>query len=112
MVVFLSQWLKIIPMAALVAVMIMVSIGTFNWDSVKNLRSYPLSTNAVMLTTVMVVVFTHNLAFGVCEDPFSIFIFANKISRFMSVSKALIEGGTTESTKLVGKYFLILLIGF
>ena len=76
--------------------MIMVSIGTFNWDSVKNLRSYPLSTNAVMLTTVMVVVFTHNLAFGVFAGVLlaSLF-FANKISRFMSVNKALIEGEDT-----------------
>jgi SulP family sulfate permease len=42
MVVFISDWLKVIPMAALVAVMIMVSIGTFNWDSLRNIRQYPL----------------------------------------------------------------------
>src|SRR5690625_6211332 len=62
MVVFLSDWVGRIPMAALVAVMIMVSIGTFSWDSVRNLRTYPLSTNLVMIVTVVVVVFTHNLA--------------------------------------------------
>ena len=106
MVVFLSQWLKIIPMAALVAIMIMVSIGTFNWDSVKNLRSYPLSTNAVMLTTVIVVVFTHNLAFGVFAGVLlaSLF-FANKISRFMSVNKALIEGEGHRKYEISGQIF-------
>ena len=60
LVVFLSDWVGQIPMAALVAVMIMVSIGTFSWDSVRNLRRYPLSTNIVMVATVVVVVFTHN----------------------------------------------------
>ena len=59
MVVFLSQWLKIIPMAALVAIMIMVSIGTFSWGSIKKLREHPISTNIVMIATVVVVVFTH-----------------------------------------------------
>ena len=65
MVVFISDWLKVIPMAALVAVMIMVSIGTFNWDSLRNIRQYPLSSNIVMIVTVIVVVATHNLAYGV-----------------------------------------------
>ncbi|MFI3566233.1 SulP family inorganic anion transporter, partial [Klebsiella pneumoniae] len=58
MVVFISDWLKAIPMAALVAVMIMVSIGTFNWDSLRNIRQYPLSSNIVMIVTVVVVVAT------------------------------------------------------
>jgi SulP family sulfate permease len=65
MVVFISDWLKVIPMAALVAVMIMVSIGTFNWDSLRNIRQYPFSSNIVMIATVVVVVATHNLAYGV-----------------------------------------------
>jgi len=65
MVVFLNEWLSYIPMAALVAVMIMVSIGTFSWDSIIHLKSHPLSANVVMLMTVIVVVWTHNLAYGV-----------------------------------------------
>ena len=65
MVVFISDWLKVIPMAALVAVMIMVSIGTFNWDSLRNIRQYPLSSNIVMIVTVIVVVATHNLAWRI-----------------------------------------------
>lgn len=52
-------------MAALVAVMIMVSISTFDWGSIKNFRRNPKSSNIVMLTTVVVVVATHNLAIGV-----------------------------------------------
>jgi len=56
-----------IPMAALVAVMIMVSVGTFNWNSIKPemLRSMPRAETAVMATTVAIVVLTHNLAYGV-----------------------------------------------
>ena len=60
MVVFLGEWLSRIPMAALVAVMIMVSIGTFSWDSLRNLKQHPLSTNLVMVATVVVVVATHS----------------------------------------------------
>jgi sulfate permease, SulP family len=106
MVVFLSQWLKIIPMAALVAIMIMVSIGTFNWDSIKNLRSYPVSTNTVMLTTVLVVVFTHNLAFGVFAGVLlaSLF-FANKISRFMYMNKVLLDENTHRKYEVRGQVF-------
>tara|TARA_Y100000588_G_scaffold393465_1_gene509591 strand:- start:3623 stop:5113 length:1491 start_codon:yes stop_codon:yes gene_type:complete len=65
MVVFASDWLKLIPMAALVSVMIMVSIGTFSWRSIVELKDHTLPTNVTMLTTVVVVVFTHNLAIGV-----------------------------------------------
>lgn len=54
-----------IPMAALVAVMIMVSIGTFSWNSIPNLRHHPWPSSVVMVTTVVVVVATHNLAMGV-----------------------------------------------
>ena len=65
MVVFLGDWVAMIPMAALVAVMIMVSIGTFNWASIRNLNTNPKSSTLVMLATVVVVVATHDLAKGV-----------------------------------------------
>lgn len=88
MVVFLSDWIKQIPMAALVAVMIMVSIGTFSWSSVKDIRKFPLSTNIVMITTVAVVVYTHNLALGVLAGVLlSTLFFVNKIGRIMVVKK-------------------------
>ena len=86
MVVFLTPLLGIIPMAALVAVMIMVSIGTFNWGSIKAMRHYPLSTNIVMLMTVIVTVFTHNLALGVLTGVLlAALFFANKVGQFMHV---------------------------
>ncbi|KAB0480065.1 SulP family inorganic anion transporter [Vibrio chagasii] len=65
MVVFAADWLKLIPMAALVSVMIMVSIGTFSWRSIVELKDHTLPTNVTMLATVVVVVLTHNLAIGV-----------------------------------------------
>ncbi|MDX2465121.1 MAG: SulP family inorganic anion transporter [Porticoccus sp.] len=86
MVVFLDQWLKQIPMAALVAVMIMVSIGTFSWSSIKDLKKNPLSSSIVMISTVVVVVATHNLAMGVLVGVLlATLFFANKIGRFMVV---------------------------
>ena len=86
MVVFLGEWLKQIPMAALVAVMIMVSIGTFSWSSIKDLKKNPLSSSIVMISTVIVVVATHNLAMGVLVGVLlAILFFANKIGRFMVV---------------------------
>lgn len=106
MVVFLDAWISKIPMAALVAVMIMVSIGTFSWRSILNLKQHPLSTNAVMLSTVMVVVWTHNLALGVFVGVLlaSLF-FANKISHFMYVESKLDEVGGTRTYKVVGQVF-------
>ncbi|RAS61997.1 SulP family sulfate permease [Vibrio diazotrophicus] len=106
MVVFLSDWLKLIPMAALVAVMIMVSIGTFSWSSIKDLKSHPLSTNIVMIATVVVVVATHNLAIGVFVGVLlaSLF-FANKIGRFMVVKSDLSESGEERKYRVVGQVF-------
>ncbi|ANB03368.1 SulP family inorganic anion transporter [Ectothiorhodospira sp. BSL-9] len=86
MVVFLTPLLGAIPMAALVAVMIMVAIGTFSWNSIKNMKDHPLSTNIVMITTVAVTVFTHNLALGVLSGVLlAALFFANKVSQFMFV---------------------------
>nr|WP_201276980.1 SulP family inorganic anion transporter [Microbulbifer sp. ALW1] len=106
LVVFLSDYVAVIPMAALVAVMIMVSIGTFDWGSIRNLKKLPLSTNLVMLATVIVVVFTHNLAFGVFVGVLlaSLF-FANKVSHFMYVSSELDEESNSRTYKVAGQVF-------
>ncbi len=106
MVVFLDQWIKQIPMAALVAVMIMVSIGTFSWSSIRNLKQYPVSTNSVMIVTVVVVVWSHNLALGVLVGVLlaSLF-FANKISHFMYVDSELNEETDTRTYHVVGQVF-------
>lgn len=106
MVVFLGPWLSLIPMAALVAVMIMVSIGTFSWTSITDLKKHPMSTNVVMVATVVVVVATHNLAYGVLVGVLlaSLF-FANKVSHFMYVASELDEARTKRTYKVVGQVF-------
>lgn len=106
MVVFLSDVISIIPMAALVAVMIMVSIGTFDWSSIKKLKTLPLSTNIVMLATVCVTVYTHNLAHGVFVGVLlaSLF-FANKISHFMYCERSYNEDNTVKTYRFVGQVF-------
>lgn len=106
MVVFMSDYLVKIPMAALVAIMIMVSIGTFDWGSIKRLKTLPISTNIVMISTVVVVVWTHNLAFGVLSGVLlaSLF-FANKIARFLYCEKDWIQEGEVRIYRVVGQLF-------
>lgn len=106
MVVFLNPWVSQIPMAALVAVMIMVSIGTFNWGSFKDLKTYPLSTNIVMVVTVVVVVWTHNLAYGVFAGVLlAALFFANKVGHFMYVTSELDEHTDTRRYSVIGQVF-------
>ena len=106
MVVFLDEWLRLIPMAALVAVMIMVSIGTFSWTSVKDLKKNPLSSNVVMISTVIVVVATHNLAIGVLVGVLlATLFFANKIGRFMVVKANHDESNDKITYEVVGQVF-------
>ena len=105
MVVFLSDLIGMIPMAALVAVMIMVSIGTFSWTSIKDLKKHPMSTNVVMVATVVVVVATHNLAYGVFVGVLIAAInFANKVGKFLYVGSELKEP-TTRVYTVVGQVF-------
>ena len=106
MVVFLSDIISIIPMAALVAVMIMVSISTFNWSSITELKTLPFSTNLVMLSTVAITVYTHNLAMGVLTGVLlaSLF-FANKISHFMYNETFYNEDKSVKIYKFVGQVF-------
>ncbi len=106
MIVFLNDWVAKIPMAALVAVMIMVSIGTFDWNSIRNIKKHPFSTNTVMIATVLVVVWTHNLAYGVFVGVLlgSLF-FANKISHFMYAENELSENGDTRTYIFHGQIF-------
>lgn len=106
MVVFLGDWIVRIPMAALVAVMVMVSIGTFSWASIRDLKAHPLSSNIVMVTTVLIVVWTHNLALGVFVGVLlaSLF-FANKISHLMYVESELDEINSIRTYRVVGQVF-------
>jgi SulP family sulfate permease len=104
LVVFLGEWVSQIPMAALVAVMIMVSIGTFNWGSFKNLREHPKSSSVVMLATVAVTVFTHDLAQGVLTGVLlSGFFFAHKIGQILLVHHEVTRDSHTY--RVVGQVF-------
>ncbi|MBV6883084.1 SulP family inorganic anion transporter [Xanthomonas euvesicatoria] len=86
MVVYGAAWVRQIPMAALVAVMIMVSIGTFNWGSLRDLRRHPASSSVVMWGTVVVTVWTHDLARGVLAGVLlSALFFARKVGRMLQV---------------------------
>lgn len=106
MVVFLDEWVSRIPMAALVAVMVMVSIGTFNWASFTNLRKYPPSSSLVMLATVAVVVATHNLALGVLVGVLlSGVFFAHKVGQILYIGSELDEAGDTRRYQVVGQVF-------
>ncbi len=106
MVVFLGPWVKQIPMAALVAVMIMVSIGTFNWASIRKLREHPSSSSFVMLTTVVVTVSTHDLAKGVFAGVLlSGIFFASKVGRMLRIENHSSVAGQVRTYDIVGQVF-------
>lgn len=106
MVVFLADWVSQIPMAALVAVMIMVSIGTFSWESIRDLKKHPISTNIVMLATVAVTVSTHNLAIGVFVGVLlAALFFANKVGNILYVGSKEVEAGKHREYQVVGQVF-------
>jgi sulfate permease, SulP family len=106
MIVVLGDWVSRIPMAALVAIMIMVSIGTFSWSSIRNLRDHPRSSSIVMLSTVACVVLTHNLAIGVLVGVLlSGIFFAWKISQIFRVTSTLSEDGRRRDYLVEGQIF-------
>ncbi len=106
LIVFVSDWVAQIPMAALVAVMIMVSIGTFNWASIRNLREHPKSSSVVMLATVAVTVGTHDLAQGVLVGVLlSGFFFANKVGRILRISSTTQLEGRNRTYDISGQVF-------
>jgi SulP family sulfate permease len=92
LVVGLGDIVAVIPMAALVAVMVMVSVGTFDWHSVRpsTLRRMPLGETIVMVATVVVVVVTHNLAIGVVAGVIAaMVVFARRVAHFATVERTL-----------------------
>jgi len=102
----LGDWVSRIPMAALVAIMIMVSIGTFSWSSIKALRSHPASSSAVMLATVASVVYSHNLAIGVGIGVLlSGIFFAGKIAQLFAITSVLSDDGAERVYKVEGQLF-------
>ncbi|WP_439546852.1 SulP family inorganic anion transporter [Sandarakinorhabdus sp.] len=106
LIVVLGPVVAQIPMPALVAVMIMVSIGTFSWTSIKNLRVHPWQSSLVMLATVSVVVVTQDLAEGVLAGVLlSGIFFAAKVSRLFSVTAELSADGATRTYRVKGEMF-------
>ena len=106
LVVYGSEWVSQIPMAALVAVMIMVSIGTFSWRSILNLRTHPKSSSIVMLGTVIVTVFTHDLAKGVLTGVLlSGLFFARKVGQVLHVGSESQDDGSARRYVVTGQVF-------
>ncbi|MBO0661860.1 SulP family inorganic anion transporter [Jiella sp. MQZ9-1] len=106
LIVVLGDWVAVIPMAALVSVMIMVSIGTFSWSSIKTLPSNPRRSSVVMLATVVAVVWTHNLAIGVVIGVMlSGVFFASKVAQLFHVTSVLSADGHTRIYKVEGQVF-------
>ena len=104
----LQTWVSQMPMAALVAVMIMVSIGTFRWSSFKNIRRIPRTDTAVMLTTMLVIIFTNNFALGVVVGiVMSTVFFSRKIAQLVFVDKMLSQDRTHCTYKVAGQIFFL-----
>ena len=106
LILVLGNWVQQIPMAALVAVMIMVSIGTFSWSSLTSLRTSPKSSSIVMVATVAVVVITHDLAQGVMVGvALSALFFAHKVSRLLAVTSKHAEDESHRRYTVQGQVF-------
>jgi sulfate permease, SulP family len=106
LLVVLSPLVARIPMPSLVAVMIMVSIGTFSWRSIRDIRHHPWQSSVVMATTVVIVVWTHNLAAGVIAGVvLSGLFFAGKVRRMFTVTSSLSADGRTRTYVVAGQVF-------
>ena len=91
LIVGLGDVVGLIPMAALVAVMIMVSVATMDWHSIApaTLRRMPRSETIVMTATVAVTVFSHNLAYGVIVGSLTAMVlFARRVAHMVTVERA------------------------
>ena len=108
LILILQPLLVQIPMAALVAVMIVVSVSTFDWSSLRNLAIYPRGESIVMVVTVAVTVFTHDLSMGVLTGVIlSAIMFARKVSQLSRVSSSLSDDQTTRIYAVHGQLFFV-----
>lgn len=108
LILVLDDFVRRIPMAALVAVMIMVSIGTFSWSSLKNLRVHHKTSSIVMIATVLITVFSHNLALGVGTGVLlSALFFAFKVSRLVNIDSELEVCKTARRYSVRGQLFFV-----
>jgi SulP family sulfate permease len=107
-ILVLQDWVRQMPMAVLVAIMIMVSIGTFRWSSFKNIPQLPRSETIVMLTTMFVTIFTRNFALGVATGiVMSTVFFSRKIAQLVFVDKLLTDNGSHRIYKVAGQIFFL-----
>lgn len=110
LVVALGGIVSLIPMAALVAVMVFVSVATFDWHSIRprTLKMMPKSETAVMVATVIVTVATHNLAIGVGVGVLvAMVMFARRVAHFVTVARTVTgdDGGPVATYKVDGELF-------
>ncbi|MFN7101041.1 MAG: SulP family inorganic anion transporter [Pseudorhizobium sp.] len=106
LILVLGSLVAIIPMAALVAVMVMVSIGTFSWASIRDIRHHPWQSSVVMVVTVVIVVWTHDLAQGVLAGVIlSGLFFASKVKRIFTVESEASADGLTRRYMVSGQVF-------
>jgi len=102
----LRPWVAQVPVAALVAIMIMVSISTFSWGSLGDLARHPKVSSVVMLATVTVTVATHDLAMGVGVGVLlSAMFFASKVTRMLKISVERDAASDTQSYRVSGQVF-------
>ncbi|GAB2517683.1 SulP family inorganic anion transporter [Microbacterium petrolearium] len=105
---FLGPVMAVIPIAALVAIMIMVSVLTFDWHSIRpaTLRRMPKSETIVMLFTVIPVVVTHNLAVGVVIGVVTAAVlFVRRVAHFTTVTRRVSDDGSTARYDVDGELF-------
>ena len=102
----LRSWVAQVPVAALVAIMIMVSISTFSWGSLADLVRHPKVSGFVMLATVSVTVATHDLSAGVAVGVLlSGVFFAFKVTKMMRVQIAYDPATDTRTYAVAGQIF-------
>ncbi|KRF34991.1 SulP family inorganic anion transporter [Nocardioides sp. Soil805] len=111
LVVGFGDVVALIPMAALVAVMVMVSVGTFDWHSVRpaTLRRMPRSETTVMVATVAVTVASHNLAIGVVVGVLvAMTLFARRVAHLTETHRELVthpDGSVSAVYRVTGELF-------
>ncbi len=107
-ILVLGQWVRQTPMAVLAAIMIMVSIGTFRWSSIRNIPKIPRNETVVMITTMTLIIATSNFALGVgIGIIMSTVFFSRNIAQLVFVDKALSEDGSHCLYTVRGQIFFL-----
>jgi sulfate permease, SulP family len=112
-ILVLADWLVLVPMGALVAVMIMVAIGTFDWSSLRTFHRLPRGEALVLVVTVATVVWTHDLALGVFAGVIlSAILFARKVAEVAFMQDVLSADGRVRTYAVTGQLFFATVNGF